>query len=1686
VHRSVIVIFTFLIPLFAASTTPIPIAINSGNPVFPFPQFQPYQNPSASVGNLATKNGVGVPHAEMEQTIRDAYRIMMNRAKKMGKSLGGIEYLYFVSPRNCTEGDGYGMLGAVAMADKTTFDGLWLWVHDHVMNKVIRYNDCQASNPDYRYSQLPAVYHTLGENSAADGDFDIAMALLLAYRQWGEFMEINDACGNRISYKQAAIDFLKGLTDTLTYGPSGALLSGDIGIDGYFKGGDSWAELSGWATAQNTATIGITKRVEQPGPTGQYFDYTAPTYFRAFADFLSEIDSAKYAWNIFQFRRAEASSDWLIGKLYQANPKNIPICGNVTISDTTPSFRFTGDMGEDFRLGWRTILNQMWHGTPTSSWNPSTHLVVPNRANTYNLDMAKRYALYLGDNRRTPWNKSCMQSSGTNPFAYWGPLMQVTDINMIGDGGNFYFLNWIPSVGSPSSVAAQDFDLMAQLYRYLDIEWDVDTPGDGYLTSVPFYYHGWYRLLGLLVLSGNYQSPSTIKPTANTKVYLDIDKTFAFDRDTVEYTIDYRNYGSLDAAGVTVVDTLHPDFVFVSATGGGTYNTASHSVTWNIGTLPGFKTATGIAPTRGQVKLKIKVVNPTQKQYRNKVSIFCSNGTGWTSNEYPNNITSVMERNYLDIAKRALVITKTADKQRVKPGSTVQYTIEFENTSDAGWINGGRSGVHFSFSQTAPNGLSNMNTMRARLFHDAEEGYIDLGNYRISYFLFDSVDTCLVGSSGCTTGWGQQITIVEPETLKSSLKVAHELITPGQDALGKWNQRLILQFSDPTQANRVEHLVTIDHHLSQYRGMQGRIHKGGTAPLRIVWFYNSSSWQDVNWSDDWSWDPQAAQDDAGFYFPVASDWTDLDHPDIPVNTWNPKACTTSTKTINNILVEEWDGYTWRRVAGNGPLPGRDAINVTIRDTIPTGFSFVEFTGTPPLNIPPTIDATNRIITWTVSKLQIGNKGTITYTVKADGTCPGAIDRRTINRAWIAADKESPFADSAIVNISCDTVVRPPVPDHLDIILDTTAIDLFNDAPRQRVTMDAGTRTVNAWVVIRDSTGNLLDSIRPFTWTSGDVAIVTVAFAGWQATISKVNAGQTLVVVTSPGLKPDTMSVTTIATPPWPAITSAIMLDNNADIVPDMLVLTLTDTFQVNQRFDSIAITYRGNSYSIAAAAVTRQGTTVRVPFTTLSGIDARPEGNVSLVMTVEAAEKRESKRFTDGVCPALFVADVLENDGTGNDILYLTFTEPIDRSVLIGRQLQLIKMPGGAVIALEIEGIVAAQNDSIVSVEVTPAAQRPALGDSLRLVPGSAGGIIADLARNRPHDLNRAVPLGLRPGPPSILGAWYIDGNADGVIDSIKVQFKRTISVSELNSVVIRWDQRYYTVPLASVFASGGPVLAISTVPAVVAPGRIMTGGAMDLTMTFTQFPDIIRVSAVADSAAPVIDSATLYPGTRDEQTGKLPDTLEIRFSEQVTSATASAFILWSKTALSRYGLTGSLLQGSGLRYRFLVTGTIPELTPGNGDSVWLDPVAAIGDAIGNAQRNELNRRVALKIIWPLSIWTITISNNPFNPEATRVPDAYRGALGASAPPFGMGIRAWTDSPIDPALFDAEVTIYDPLGNTVYFKPMTGATTGLYFAWDGKNKNLRKVGSGTYLALIRIRENGQQVVAQKVLLGVKR
>jgi endo-1,4-beta-D-glucanase Y len=106
-----------------------------------------------------------------------------------------------------SEGIAYGMLFAVYMNDKTTFDAIWKYEQKHLNTHGLM-NWHIASNGS-----------TAGMNSATDADEDMAFALVMADKQWG-------------GYTTTATNLL---TTVAMY---------DFGTDGTIKGGDFYTAVN--------------------------------------------------------------------------------------------------------------------------------------------------------------------------------------------------------------------------------------------------------------------------------------------------------------------------------------------------------------------------------------------------------------------------------------------------------------------------------------------------------------------------------------------------------------------------------------------------------------------------------------------------------------------------------------------------------------------------------------------------------------------------------------------------------------------------------------------------------------------------------------------------------------------------------------------------------------------------------------------------------------------------------------------------------------------------------------------------------------------------------------------------------------------------------------------------------------------------------------------------------------------------------------------------------------------------------------------------------------------------------------------------------------------------------------------------------------------------------------------------
>src|SRR5690606_25195314 len=142
-----------------------------------------------------------------------------------------------------------------------------------------------------------------------------------------------------------------------------------------------------------------------------------------------------------------------------------------------------------------------------------------------------------------------------------------------------------------------------------------------------------------------------------------------------------------------------------------------------------------------------------------------------------------------------------------------------------------------------------------------------------------------------------------------------------------------------------------------------------------------------------------------------------------------------------------DGYTWRRIAGNGPLPGRGTYNVVVTDAIPVELTFSAFTDDLAVGVTATYTSLvgnpnfSGYIKWTIPVMLKGEKADLSYKAIANTTCP-APGINFINAGWIWSDVDSPDSSAVPLRITCNPVPpTPPVETSLDKTADKDIVDV---------------------------------------------------------------------------------------------------------------------------------------------------------------------------------------------------------------------------------------------------------------------------------------------------------------------------------------------------------------------------------------------------------------------------------------------------------------------------------------------------------------------------------------------------------------------------------------------------------------------------------------------------------------------
>ncbi len=169
-----------------------------------------------------------VGQGELDQATRDAYDAWKDKYLKAG--CGADRYYVETKTQagnlTVSEGQGYGMLLSAIMAGhdpdaRVHFDGIYRFFRDHP----------SASSPDLlSWYQDTSCNNAQGNDSASDGDLDIAFALLLADRQWG-------SC-DAIDYRKEALKVIAAIGAFEVDTSGGYVLLGDWASPGdakYYK-----------------------------------------------------------------------------------------------------------------------------------------------------------------------------------------------------------------------------------------------------------------------------------------------------------------------------------------------------------------------------------------------------------------------------------------------------------------------------------------------------------------------------------------------------------------------------------------------------------------------------------------------------------------------------------------------------------------------------------------------------------------------------------------------------------------------------------------------------------------------------------------------------------------------------------------------------------------------------------------------------------------------------------------------------------------------------------------------------------------------------------------------------------------------------------------------------------------------------------------------------------------------------------------------------------------------------------------------------------------------------------------------------------------------------------------------------------------------------------------------------------
>jgi len=521
----------------------------------------------------------------------------------------------------------------------------------------------------------------------------------------------------------------------------------------------------------------------------------------------------------------------------------------------------------------------------------------------------------------------------------------------------------------------------------------------------------------------------------------------------------------------------------------------------------------------------------------------------------------------------------------------------------------------------------------------------------------------------------------------------------------------------------------------------------------------------------------------------------------------------------------------------------------------------------------------------------------------------------------------------------------------------------------------------------------------------------------------------------------------------------------------------------------VSVTTSGNNIRVLD-----DGVTIEADFNAGSFPDAGfsapiPIGNGALVKIFNAIENGTSrspevlvdsigpviaKRGDGEVCGLDYNDPVFyENYNHGNvrDTLRLMLSEDLTASLLEGNTILISEDETGTYSELTVTSATIQGNLYVLELS---------MGDSLwdgawiKLNHASAPAIV-DADGNGPLSNNRPVQIRKTERPPEIDKAWYITDDATGKADKAYIQFKKVVSDKDDwfqgGNFKFNWsnivDQTYNltSTDVIRIVTGDGDELnrieidlktAFDSASAAEPRGVILTGGIIEIDMKYAAAKNWPNDRAyAADHARPVLISAELQRGTVTSDGAEMPDTLIILYSELMNSTIST---IKRPVSICEGGsdncfdveldiIGAPTPSGNYQRVTYKVpSGRLPAVS---GDFVKIYEFAQVTDNAtpSNTQDQANNRKVPLKIKAAAINWQTKIMKNPFR-DSTRV---------VMTPRLGGG---------ESRKSKAKIKLYDSMGKIVAERDnLENEPNGsdIVWMWDGRNKNGRIVGTGTYL-----------------------